>query len=515
MTGISRRDFIRSASIAGAAALAAGAARAGEAARPASPRRNVLLLVTDDHGAHLGCLGSPGLWTPHIDALAGCGVLFRNAFSSCASCSPSRMALLTGMYCHSNGGWRNVHCPPITGPDEDYGRQSRFREIEPIGVHEDLPTLIEILNPLGYATGITDKLHLSPIWKFPFTHRFATGRDPAGLRASAAGFFAECGDRPFFLQVNIGDTHRPFAPLHPGAFGAPPMDPGAIQVPPNLCDTPVMREDLAQYYQAVQVADAKAGMWIEALAEAGRADETLVIFTGDQGYCYQGAKATAYDAGIRVPLILHKPGGMEGAVTRDLAGHIDIMPTILDWLGIDIPPTVQGGSLMPYVEGSPEPPHPEVFFAEHNAHGPAPAEFYPSRAAWDGRFHYIRNLTPERTWEGDIDSLVETGFCAEVSWVGPADAFPGENHGRWGNQAFEATVRAKQEFPEQYAFLERLFHRPAEELYDLHTDPGEMKNLAGDPRFVGTLETLRTAVDRWMQETNDPGAALTRTPRRS
>ncbi len=515
MMACSRRDFIRGSMAAGA--MAAGVAhsenRPGPGKKP--ERRNVLVLFTDDHGAHLGCLGTQGLRTPNIDALADRGVLFRNAFSSSASCSPSRMALLTGMYCHSNGGWRNVHSPGITGPEEDYGRQSRFRHIEPVGVHEDIPTLVEILNPLGYVTGITDKLHLSPIWKFPFTHRFVAGNSPAQLKEKAGRFFADCGDRPFFLQVNIGDTHRPFVRPYLKNFDVPPIDPDAIKVPPNLCDTPMMRNDLAEYYRTVQVADEKVRIWLETLAEAGLAENTLVIFTGDQGYCYQGAKATIYDAGIRVPMILHRPGGVGGDVTRKLVSHIDLMPTILEWLGLDIPETVQGRSLLPFLDGKKDFPWRKYIFAEHNAHGPGPLEFYPSRAAWDGRFQYIRNLTPEKRWDGDIDSLVKEGFSAAVSWVGPADSFPGDTPIPWGNHAYEATIRAKKAFPVQYGYLKRLFHRPAEELYDLHDDPGELNNLVDDPRFADKRAELRRATEQWMKETGDPGKALINTPRRT
>lgn len=508
MISISRRALLQGALATG---LAATASNAG--ARPA--RRNVIVLFTDDHGAHTGYLGTAGLRTPHMDALADRGIMFRNAFSSCASCSPSRMALLTGMHCHSNGGWRNVHSPGIGNPEEDYGPDTKFRAIEPVGVHEDIPTLVEILNPLGYATGITDKLHLSPIWKFPFTHRFRAGDSPAAIRKSAKAFFDDCGGRPFYLQVNLGDTHRPFRRGYLDNFDVPPIDLDAIVVPPNLCDTPMMRQDLAEYYRTIQVTDAKIGVWLEALEAAGLAGNTLVIFTGDQGYCYQGAKATAYDAGVRVPFVLHEPGGAQGRVTRKLISHIDIMPTILDYLGIAIPATVQGKSLLPFTSGQEDFPWRKHVFAEHNAHGPGPQEYYPQRAVWDGRFQYVRNLTPEVRYDGDIDAIVGTGFSAEISWVGPADSFPGEQHGKWGNHAYEATIRAKEEYPAQYAYLQHLFQRPAEELYDLHADPGEMNNLVDDPRYAGKLEELRAAVSQWMQDTKDPGKELINTPRRT
>ena len=112
---------------------------------------------------------TPGISTPNMDALAKDGVLFTHAYSSCSSCSPSRSSILTGMYPHSNGHWRNTVTPTIEEPEKEFGRESST--LDAVGVHEDIPTLIEILKNNGYFTGITRKWHLSPHWKFPFTKR--------------------------------------------------------------------------------------------------------------------------------------------------------------------------------------------------------------------------------------------------------------------------------------------------------------------------------------------------------
>ncbi|GEM_PF-3374533 len=104
-----------------------------------------------------------------MDALAKEGVLFCHAYSSCSSCLPSRSSILTGMYPHSNGHWRNTVTPLIEEPEKEFGRESST--LDAVGVHEDIPTLIEILKNHGYFTGNTRKWHLSPHWKFPFTKR--------------------------------------------------------------------------------------------------------------------------------------------------------------------------------------------------------------------------------------------------------------------------------------------------------------------------------------------------------
>jgi N-sulfoglucosamine sulfohydrolase len=274
-----------------------------------------------------------------------------------------------------------------------------------------------------------------------------------------------------------------------------------------------LREDLARYLDTVQCADACVGAVLGALREAGKYDRTLIIFTSDQGYCYHRAKATAYDMGIHVPLIVRGPGVAGNATNDRLVSHIDLVPTILDCLDIPIPATVQGSSLRPFLEGADVSSWRRYVFAEHNAHGPNPLEYYPIRSVFDGRLHYLRNLTPQRRWDGDPAALLDVGqMPPEVGFAGPADAFPG---GPWGNRSYEATVRARKEFPAQYDLLVGMFKRPAEELYDLHDDPYETDNVAGDARYSAHLERLRAALDDWMRRTNDPGVALRTTPRRA
>lgn len=119
-----------------------------------------LLLLTDDQSYHLGMTGEPGLKTPNIDALASRGAFFCKAYSTAASCAPCRGSILTGMYPHSNGHWRNTVGPSLGMPDKEFSRQST--KVDKVGVHEDIVTLPEILKGNGYITDITSKFHLSP-----------------------------------------------------------------------------------------------------------------------------------------------------------------------------------------------------------------------------------------------------------------------------------------------------------------------------------------------------------------
>jgi len=465
-------------------------------------RPNFLLLLTDDQSYHLSLLGTPGIQTPNIDALASRGMFFTKAYASAASCSPCRSSILTGMYPHSNGHWRNTITPLMSDPDWQFGREST--RADQVGVHEDLPTLIELLSINGYVTAITEKFHLSPPWKFPFKYHYPAGNTPSAQYKAAVDFFKKSGKNSFFLEVNIGNTHRPFVKKITQS-ALPPVSPGEVVVPPNWPDTPITREDYAEYLSTVEQADAVIGEVLKALKESGQAENTVIIYTSDQGFCYHRAKATTYDWGVHVPLSFTGPGIPAGIKSSELVCHVDITPTILDYAGIAIPATVQGISLRGLLEGKTRSIGRAAAFSEHNAHGPAPEEYYPTRSVTDGRYRYIRNLqyriVPDYPIERFVTDKVFADKAKGLAWT-CLDATPG---GNWGNRAFAEIINNKTSFPVQYELLKATFFRPSEELYDLETDPYEMKNLAEIPEFRVTINRLSKSLDDWMKQTNDDG----------
>jgi N-sulfoglucosamine sulfohydrolase len=372
-----------------------------------------------------------------------------------------------------------------------------------------------VLNRAGYETGITQKFHLSPVWKFPFDQFIVQHLEPEDTYGAVKQFIEAAGDRPSFLMCNIGNTHRPFKRVDPEGTGIEPVDPDAIEVPGHLPDTPRMRRDLANYFDTVQVADACLGRGMDALREAGRLEDTLIIFSADQGYAYHRAKATAYDDGTHVPLIVSGPGIERGIESEQLVSHVDVMPTILDYLGVGIPETVQGRTLRPLLNGERPDDWRDIVFTEHNSHGPnIEREWYPIRSAYDGRLHYLWNLASERVSEKPMQAYIDEADPPEhappVPWT-PQDCFPG---GPWDNQSFVATVEAKDAFPLQFELLQQTFARPEEELYDHHSDPDELFNVASDPAYAEHRARLRKALEDWMDATRDAGYDLKDVPRR-
>ncbi|MDF7822608.1 sulfatase [Pontiellaceae bacterium B12227] len=469
----------------------------------AKQQPNFVLLLTDDQSYHLGMLGVPGLETPNIDALAKEGVFFTHAYSSAASCAPCRGSILTGMYPHSNGHWRNTVGPILADPDKDFGRQSS--KVDGVGVHEDIPTLIEVLAKNGYFTGITEKWHLSPAWKFPFDFRDTANLKPSGSANAMRNFIKAADGKPFFIQCNVDNTHRPFQKHIKQNPDLPKVDPADVELPPHWPDTPKTKQDYAEYLTTVQHADAVIGAILEVVKEAGDLNNTIFIYSSDQGFCYHRAKATAYDWGVHVPFSVTGPGVKKGKVSDALIGHVDIMPTVLDFAGIGIPSTVQGKSLRSVLEGRRNDVGRKFMVSEHNAHGGSPDEYYPTRSVTDGRYRYIWNINYKTVPKFDIDTMATDPnwrkTAHQPAWH-PWDATPSDI---WENNACEEIILHKDAFPWAYQLLRESMFRPEYELYDLKNDPHETKNLAANPEYKSVVQRMDNTLKQWMASEDDIG----------
>jgi arylsulfatase A-like enzyme len=442
-----------------------GSCHAADAQRP-----NVVLIIADDMAwDDCGAYGNPRVRTPNIDRLAREGMRFDRAFVTASSCSPSRSSILTGRYPHNTGA-EELHWPL---PPEQV-------------------TFVEKLKASGYWTAAAGKWHLGDAVKDRFDvvreadpsgFQLGTVRD-AKARMTAGGSGAiQSGcdqwvpvlrdrprDRPFFLWLASLDPHRDY---QPGTIPEPHR-PEAVIVPPYLPDVPEVRKDLALYYDEISRLDHHVGEVLAELDRQGVADETLVLFLSDNGRPFPRCKTTLYDSGIRTPFIVRWPGHIRpGSRCGSLVSTIDIAPTVLRLAGIEPGPTFRGKGLSPLFQDQKARVH-EMIFAERNWHDYAAH----GRAARTERFKYIRNddnqspLTP------------------------PADAVR--------SPTFRAMRRLRDEgklAPAQSACF--IGPRPAEELYDVDTDPHELINLAGDPRYAKVLIEMRRALSAWEGETSD------------
>jgi N-sulfoglucosamine sulfohydrolase len=425
---------------------------------------NVLIITTDDQGKEVGAYGDDLAITPNLDQLAAEGVLFERAYIPAATCSPSRAALLTGLYPHQNG-----HIG-LAGHHPEYR------------VREGVVTLPALLKEAGFRTGIIGKLHVAPYRLFPFDFEWAKSGNPARTRdvrevARQAGqFLTERDGAPFFLYVNYFDPHRPFDADANQYKGLPQNPYGPDDIVPLTylgMDSPELRRETAIYYNAIKRMDIGLGMLFDELRKAGVYDQTLIIFLSDHGAPFTRAKTTAYEAGEAVPFILKWPTvSVPGLRQEAFISSVDIMPTVLDALGLDIPP-VPGRSLRPAVEGRIPADWPGYAYGAYNSH--SSSHFYPRRSIRNAEFKLIHNLLSPRP------NPVPAIGAAHPSTG--ADVFANEVM----RQAFETSARP-----------------PEWELYDLTNDPHETVNLALKPEKKQVLQEFQKKLHAWRQGTEDP-----------
>jgi arylsulfatase A-like enzyme len=433
--------------------------RAAPADTPDRRRLSFLWLIAEDLGPHLGCDGTPQVWTPNLDRLARDGVRYSRLFTTAPVCSPSRSAFMTGMYqttigAHNHRSHRDdgYALPPGVRVLSDWFREAGYFTANV----RELPTAC------GFSgTAKTD-------WNFSYTGRPFDSHRWADLKAH----------RPFFAQIDFSETHR--------AFRAPARaDPARVALPAWTPDHPVARIDWAAYLDAVSELDRKVGLVLTQLEADGLADSTVVVFFGDNGQAHIRGKQFCYDSGLRVPLIVRWPARVPpprhfkpGTTDDRLLAAIDLGPTCLDLAGFAPPPAMEG----------------QVFLGDHaakarryvfGARDRCDETVFRFRTVRDKRYRYIRNFTPERPF-------LQSNEYKEKSY--PV----------W-NLLKELNAQGRLT-PAQATLCEPTM--PAEELYDLARDPDEVQNLAGSPRHRAVLERLRQALHRWIEQTHDKGREL-------
>ena len=452
---------------------------------------NILIILTEDQGTQAGYLGTPGLQTPHMDILAQTAVVFERAFVVYPVCSASKAALYTGMYNHANGilnNTLNYHKPAaqLTEAEKNVPLYQRNR------IKPDVRTLTEILSVAGYWQGVTHKLHVAPAEKFPYDEFLP---DPSQRIATEFIKRAQEKQKPWFLLYNIPNSHRPY----PNSDKKPiRVKPAEVKLPSYLPDTPEIRKDWAEYLAGIEEADARVGGALAALKETGTENDTLVIFLGDHGPSFQHGKMCLYDLGLRTPLLIRAPGKQKSTRTNALVSTVDLLPTILDYIGVSAPPGLHGKSLRPILEGKRGAQGAKAVFAEISHLGPLPNNGMQERVVFDGRYRLIyREGPPKAARQVNADSK---------------DPKP------WGNRSYNETLRVKEQFPVAFRVLQEMYPQgfgitlPTFELYDTKTDPDELTNLAEEPVQQATRKRLMELLQSWVQETRDKTSPLTSPP---
>ena len=434
---------------------------------------NILLITTDDlNWDSVGAYGSPVTGsTPNIDQLATEGIRFDHAHVTIAVCAPNRSVLMTGRYPHLSGG-QGFHRLTLDG----------------------VPILPALLRSEGYTVGILEKLeHSTPYEDFSWdtaqgAQQLGFGRNPEAFYQHAKTFVEGASDssRPFFLMANSRDPHRPFYGNDPDSYyeaDIPALAPSHtftsddVVVPGFLPDLTDVRTEVAEYYSSVRRLDDTVGRLLDVLDDTGVAENTIVMFLSDNGMPFPFAKANVYFNSTRTPWIVRWPGVIQsGSVdTEHFISSIDLMPTILDAIGADIPAGVNGKTFLPLLHGEDQDGRGQVFTQFQEM---IDQRALPMRSVQNAQFGYIYNH-----WS---DGIKKYGSESQ--------------HGRtW------AAMKAGAAGDENLAARTRLYsYRVPEELYDYESDPDALENLIDASDYADDLHALRTVLLEWMVETNDP-----------
>ncbi|HOA73516.1 MAG TPA: sulfatase [Phycisphaerae bacterium] len=415
-------------------------------------RPHIVLFIADDYSWHdCGAYGSTDVRTPHLDRLARESMRFEYAFAASPTCAPSRSAIYTGLYPFRNGAHANHSL-----------------------IHDGVRTWPQHLQALGYRVVIAGKTHIGPRDSFPFEYLAGSNVMPPGKRHVLwTDLHTEAVDRllaehdrsrPLCLLVCSHSPHV-YWPENDG------YDPARVILPPYLVDTTETRASRCRYYTDVSWMDAQVGEVRASLIRHGYAERTLFVYTADQGAQWPFAKWNLYDAGIRVPLVVHWPGRVRpGSTSRALISLIDLLPTMIEAAGSRPPEDIDGRSFLDVLTGKSE-RHRDAVFAAHT--GDKDMNRSPMRCVRDERYKYILNLAPEIEYATHI-SQSEDRDNYWTSWLRLAETDP-------------AAAR----------LVERYERRPAEELYDVMADPFELKNLADDPRHADVLKRMREQLKAW------------------
>jgi len=303
------------------------------------------------------------------------------------------------------------------------------------------------------------------------------GLDTAKVDAFLAAHAQEHAGEPLCLLLGDSAPHVVWEPNRD-------YDPAALPIPPNMVDTPKTRAALANYYQDITTADRHLGEVMESLKKHGFDQNTVLIYTTDQGPEWPRCKWTCYDAGLRVPFIVRWPGVVKAGVTTGaMISFADITPLFVDLAGGKSIPGLDGRSFKDVLLGQAA-RHDEFIYGSHTGDGEM--NVFPQRCVRDERWKLILNLIPTNQWT--------THFTKVMDIPGSH----GDVYATWLEKAKSDAPTAK--------FIEALEHHPRWELYDTEDDPYELNNLAPQPGNAARLAAMKAKLSEWLSQQGDKEA---------
>ncbi len=420
----------------------------------AAPPNIVFIIADDCTFRDIGCYGGQAR-TPHIDKLATQGMRFTRCFQAAPMCSPTRHNIYTGLYPVKSGAWPN------------HAR-----------AYPHVKSIVHFLKPLGYRVTQTGKTHVAPRAVFPFEN-FGGGKNPDMKYIDR--LFAETAKggkngKPFCLFACSNEPHSPWdkgdASVYP---------PAKVKLPAYIVDTPRMRNDFSDYLAEITYFDSQVGEILGLLEKHGLSENTLVMVVSEQGNGFPFAKWTCYDHGLQSAMVVRWPGKVKaGAVTDAMVEYVDVTPTFIDAAGGKPVAGLDGKSFLPVLRGETQTHKQHVFGIMTTRGINSGPDAFAIRSVRDARYKLILNLNHKTKFTNAC--TVSPAFQSMIAKAAAGDAMA------------KRLVHAYQ-------------HRPQVELFDLKTDPLEMKNLAGQSDLKKVEARLQATLAAWMKAQGDEGVA--------
>lgn len=441
-----------------AALSAYGTAQAAD--KENTDRPNILWLTFEDtSAAEFSCYGNNGVHTPNSDNLAAQGIQFMNAWSVAPQSSPARSSLITGCYATTYG--MDIHPRPYDTPNGIFFPQW--------------------LREAGYYCTNNNKTHYNT------TVDNTSCWDECDRQASYHSQNRKEG-QPFFAVYNTATSHmgrvRTFHTEGRRNYADEGIHQDSLVLPSYVPDLPEVRSDYAGHLEAVQDVDTWLGFFLQDLKDSGLDDNTIIFFFSDHGGCLPRGKGYLYESGLKVPMIVYFPpkwrhlAGKLPNKCNDLVNFTDLGPTVLSIAGVQPPAHMQGKALFGQYADQ-EKRDTQVAFAGNQLH-----HYMPVRAVTDGRFKYIRSYIPYRQFA--LRNYYQWGMPSNKAW--DKSVLSGTN------------TNPDWELPFQ--------PHPAEMLFDLTSDPGEIHDLSTNPEYASVLEKMRQTLSGHVRNTKDLGFFL-------
>lgn len=436
----------------------------------AASQPNFLILLGDDISASsIGCYGAENPHTsPNIDKLAEEGIRFTNLFVAQAVCAPTRAELYTGLYPHRNGCMEN-HRATKNGT----------------------LSIVQRLEKLGYRVGLTGKTHFKPKSVYPFemvkgfpsdcnVHE-TPGADWDGVEA----FMTRNPEQPFCLIICSIHAHAPW-----DSGDTSPWELDELKLPPHMVDTPETRHYFREHLAEVRLFDDQLGKAREMLKKHELDGSTALIVLDENGTGMPGGKWTNYDWGVRSAGVIKWPGMDTPLVAEALVQYCDVLPTLIDAAGGEVPEELDGRSFLSLIEGKTKTHRDKAFFVYNS--GPEGPPFA-SRAVTDGRYKLMWNLTPDNLFAVRVINGFDYGYVDKIK----------DRHVR---HMYTSWLEKAKTDPAADKWIQRYRSQPQFQLFDLSKDPWELNNLAAYPEHKAKLEELKAAVLEWMEQQGDTAA---------